>query len=149
MRITLTIMKFILYLSIPLIALLASCSTTPQSRIQKNPEMFLGLSPKHQTLVKEGKIDRGMSQTAVYLAMGHPDGKFTGNRTGRSYIRWDYSVLVPVYTSGFAGFYGAGRGYYGRGGYYGGYYPSVTYVPAHGSSVYFRKGVVDGWERAR
>ncbi len=143
-------MKYVLFLCLPLIALLASCSSTPQSRIQRNPEMFLSLNTQHQALVKQGKIDRGMNKSAVYLAMGNPDGKVTGNREGRSYVRWDYSMLVPVYTSGFGGHYGYGGGRYGRGGYYGGgYYPSVTYIPTRGSSVYFRKGIVAGWERAR
>lgn len=141
-------MKLILFLSLPLVVLLASCSSTPQSRIQKNPEMFLSLPAKQQELVKQGKIDQGMNQSAVYLAMGNPDGKITGNREGRSFVRWDYSILVPVYTSGFGGYYG--HGYRGRGGYYGaGYYPTVSYVPTRGSSIYFRKGAVVGWERAR
>ena len=137
-------MKRLFLLTLPLIALLTSCSTTPQSRIQKNPEMFLGLNTKQQTQVREGKIDQGMSPSAVYLAMGHPNSKITGNREGRSYVRWDYSILTPVYTSGFGGYYG---GYHGRGRYGGGYYPTVTYVPTRGSSVYFKKGKVVGWER--
>ncbi|NWK57142.1 hypothetical protein HW115_16085 [Verrucomicrobiaceae bacterium N1E253] len=132
---------------IPLAILLSSCSSTPQSRIQKNPELYNRLPEKHKALVQQGKIDRGMKQPAVYLAMGNPDSKVTGNREGRSYERWDYSVLTPVYTSGFGGYYGYGRGYYGRGPYYGtGYYPEVYYVPTRGSSVYFRKGSVVGWE---
>lgn len=88
-----------------------------------------------------------MNQTAVYFALGNPDSKTTGNREGRSYQRWDYNVLTPVYSSGFGGYYGYGRGYYGRGPYYGAsYYPQVYYVPTKGSSVYFRKGSVVGWE---
>lgn len=110
--------------------------------------MFLSLSQKQQSLVREGKIDQGMPHTGVYLAMGNPDSKVTGNREGRSFTRWDYSMLVPVYTTGFSGYYGGG--YHGRGRYYGGgYYPTVSYVPTRGSSVYFRKGHVVGWERAR
>jgi hypothetical protein len=143
-------MKFLIFLTIPLIALLASCSSTPQSRIKNNPELFLSLTPKHQALVKEGKIDRGMPEKAVYLAMGNPDSKITGNRDGRSYMRWDYSVLMPVYTSTFGGYYGYGGYHHGCGsGFYGGYYPSVAYIPTRGSSIYFKKGIVTGWERVR
>lgn len=141
-------MKPLSLFCLPLIALLASCSSTPQSRIQKNPEMFLRLSKKQQTLVSEGRIDRGMSPPAVYLAMGHPDTKIAGNRDGQSYMRWDYTVLMPVYTSGFGGYYGQ-SGYYGRGHYHPAYYPTISYIPTRGSSVFFRKGVVAGWERDR
>lgn len=135
------------FLAAALLTLLTSCSSTPQSRIQKNPELFLSLPDKHQKLVKQGKIDRGMSEPAVYIAMGNPSNKTTGNREGRSYERWDYTELTPVYSSGFGGYYGYGRGYYGRGPYYGaGYYPEVYYVPTRGASVYFSKGQVVGWE---
>ena len=136
---------FILY-SLPLFALLASCSTTPQSRIQKNPQIFENLTPKQQSQVSQGQIDQGMNQSAVYLAMGNPDGKIRGNRDGRSFERWDYNILIPVYTTGFDGFYGGCR--YGRGGFHGGYFPTISYVPTRGSSVYFNKGLVAGWERA-
>jgi len=140
-------MKRLLILTLPVIALLSSCSTTPQSRIQKNPEIFLSLNSTQQTKVSEGQIDRGMSQSAVYLAMGQPDSKVTGNRDGRSYTRWDYSVLIPIYSTSYSGYYG---GYHGRGRHYGGgYIPTVTYVPTRGSSVYFAKGKVTGWERSR
>ena len=144
-------MKFIPLLTLPLIAfLLASCASTPQTRIQKNPEIFLNLPQKDQNLVKLGKIDRGMSEHAVYIAMGNPDTKVTGNREGSSYMRWDYSVLTPVYTNNLGGFYGYGSGYHGHcHGFYGGYAPSVTYVPTRGSSIYFKKGKVEGWERVR
>jgi outer membrane protein assembly factor BamE (lipoprotein component of BamABCDE complex) len=139
-------MKTLLLFSLPLFALLASCSSTPQSRIQKNPQLFQNLTPKQQSQVSQGQIDQGMSQSAVYLAMGNPDGKIRGNRDGRSFERWDYTMLIPVYTSGFGGYYGGG--YHGRCGFYGGYYPTVTYIPTRGSSIYFNKGTVAGWERA-
>jgi len=144
-------MKFLSYITLPIIALLlASCASTPQTRIEKNPELFLKLPKKDQTLVKQGKIDRGMSPEAVYLAMGNPDTKVSGNQKGINYTRWDYSVLTPVYTDTFGGGYGCAPGYFGhRYGFYGGYTPSVTYVPTRGSSVYFEKGKVAGWERIR
>jgi len=144
-------MKLANILTLPLIALLlASCASTPQSRIQKNPEMFLSLPKKDQNLVKQGKIDRGMSEQAVFLAMGNPDRKISGNQGGQTYTRWDYSILIPVYTDHFGAGFGCAPGYYGhRYGFYGGYAPSVTYIPTRGSSVYFKKGKVEGWEQVR
>ncbi|MBK1831822.1 hypothetical protein JIN77_13890 [Verrucomicrobiaceae bacterium R5-34] len=139
-------MKIILFLSLPLLALLASCSSTPTSRIEDNPAIYKSLSPKHQELVSKGQIARGMNKPAVFLAMGHPDGKVTGNKDGKDYERWDYTQMVPVYSSGFSPYYGYGFGRHGYGPRYGiGYIPSVHYVPRRGSSVDFSNGKVTGW----
>lgn len=129
---------------------LSSCSSTPASRIQSNPAIYAKLSPKHQELVRQGQIDRGMTKPAVYLAMGHPDRKFTGERYGKVEERWDYSIYVPVYTHGFSPYFGYGYGRYGSRGYYGGYFhPTVHYIPQRGSSVFFRQGKVTGWNQVR
>ena len=88
-----------------------------------------------------------MSPGAVYLAMGNPDSQVSGNLQGENYMRWDYSMLMPVYTHHMGGFYGTGCYYHG-GSYYGpDYGTSVTYVPVLGSSIFFKKDKVVGWER--
>lgn len=140
-------LKLLLLLVIPLSAFLASCSTTPATRIQQNPALYSKLSPKHQELVRQGKIDRGMTKPAVFLAMGNPDSKIAGKQHGKSFERWNYNVMVPVYYHGFHPYYG--YGYRGCGryrGHYGLYYhPSVHYEPRHGASVTFKHGRVSGW----
>lgn len=142
-------MKILLCLLLPLTAFFTSCSTTPQSRIQRNPELFTKLSPKHQELVRQGRIDRGMTKPAVFLAMGNPDSKSIGEQRGKSFERWYYNVLVPVYTYGFSPYYGYGYGHgygYWDGGYYGfAMLPSVSYVPRLGSAIDFSSGKVTGW----
>ena len=61
---------------------LASCvPSTPQTRIQQNPQKFEALSAKHRTLVQQGQIARGMSPDAVYLAWGGPPGVSKDPRT--------------------------------------------------------------------
>lgn len=143
-------MKILLFLSLPLFTLLASCSSTPTSRIEQNPTLYKDLSPKHQKLVSEGKIAKGMSKPAVFLAMGHPNRKIDVHKDGKDLERWDYSVMTPIYTGGFSPYYGYGFGRYGRGSRYGiGYTPSIHYVPRHGASVNFTAGKVAGWSSVR
>lgn len=140
-------MNRFIFLLLPLAGLLASCSSTPDKRIQRNPEVFRSLSSDHQELVRQGKIARGMSKPAVFLAMGNPDNKTSGVQHGKSFERWNYDTLVPVYSYDFSPSYGYGYGPYGcRGSYYGiGYQPTVHYLPSHGSTVEFSKDKVTGW----
>ncbi len=135
--------------------LFVSCApSTPQARIDREPGKFAALSAKHQTLVQQGQITRGMSTDAVYLAWGRPAGIFQGSRDGKTTERWDYAGSRPVYTTGFYGSYGYGRSYgrHSRYGYSGigfGMGPEVTYVPYSLASVWFLNNRVDSWERAR
>ena len=106
---------------------LASCVSTPASRIQKNP--------------------------AVFLAWGDPSAVAEGHLNGKSATRWIYSSLQPVYTpppSFWAGPYWGGP-YWGPGFYrpYYPYYNDVTYVPVNTGYVLFINGKVQSWERRR
>jgi hypothetical protein len=51
---------------------LAAC-TTPQSRIDAQPQVFASLTPAQQALVKSGQVGLGFSMDAVKLALGDPD----------------------------------------------------------------------------
>lgn len=136
--------------------LLASCvPSTPQTRIQQNPQKFAALGPKNQTLVQQGQLARGMSPDAVYLAWGAPSANFQGSRDGKTTERWDYAGTRPVPVTNFYGSYGYGYGRYGpygRGGYSGigfGLGPEIAYIPYRVASVWFVNQRVDSWERAR
>ena len=144
------IMRVLIYLLLPLSLLLAGCGSTPEKRIQSNPELFNKLTTDEQNLVRAGKISRGMSKPAVFLAMGNPDRKTSGVQHGKSFERWHYNIMVPVYSHDVYPYY---RGY-GRDGchsrYYGlGYQPVVHYVPRHGASVEFIKDEVVGWSSTK
>ena len=136
--------------------LIASCApTTPQARIEKDPRKFSGLSAKHQELVKQGRISRGMPPDAVSLAWGEPSTIFQGSREGQSTERWDFTTSQPVYVTGLYGGFGYGSAGYGLGGHLGypvagfGAGPDIAYVPQRVATVWFVNQRVDSWERAR
>lgn len=127
---------------------LANCaSSTPTSRIQKNPAIYDALSTKEKNLVSQGRIEKGMSKKAVFLAWGRPSTSINGSRNGVDFQRWIYTSYQPVYTNRFYGGYGYGWGRYGR-PYYGmGYGPEVDYIPERRAFVEFRNERVHNWER--
>ena len=132
----------------------ASCApSTPQARIDREPEKFASLSTTDQGLVQQGLIDQGMPPAAVELAWGPPDRRFEGSKNQQATARWDYTGALPVYSSSLFGSFAPGYGpHYGRGRYanFGyGFGPEVIYVPSRLASVWFIDDKVDGWERAR
>jgi hypothetical protein len=132
----------------------ASCApSTPQARIDRHPEKFASLSKADQSLVQQGRINRGMPPAAVELAWGPPDRRFEGSKNQQATARWDYSGALPVYSSSLYSGYALGYGpYYGRGryGYHGyGFGTEVTYIPYRLASVWFINDKVDAWERVR
>jgi len=130
----------------------ASCApSTPQARIEKNPQAFSALSRKHQDLVKQGQLARGMSADAVNLAWGNADQRYEGSRDGKPAERWDYLGSRPVYSTDlFMGYGPYGYGPYGPYSNYGyGIGPDVAFVPYRIGSVWFVGGRVDSWERAQ
>jgi len=62
------------FLLLPIILILAGCATrgTVQSRKQERANGYAALTPEFQKLVDEGRIRRGMSEDAVYIAWGKP-----------------------------------------------------------------------------
>jgi hypothetical protein len=140
--------RLLLLLLLPAGLLLSSCvPSTPQTRIQQHPDLFAALSPKHQQLVQQGALAKGMPRDAVMLAWGPPAQRFEGSQGGKSSERWDYSGAYPVYTHGFYGGFGYGR--YGCYPYGYGFMPEVTYVPYRRASVWFIDSLVDSWERTQ
>jgi hypothetical protein len=136
------------------------CSSTPRTRIEKNPQMFSQLSAKDRHLVTHGLISEGMTRNAVFLAWGRPDSVSVGVNRGRESENWTYEGQRPVrsvnMTMGFG--YGGlgGWGPYGYGGWgpygFGGGYPmlgggsGVTYIPYTAGTVDFVNGRVVSWK---
>lgn len=143
---------FLASLAVAVIA--ASCApVTPQTRIQRAPDVYEALPADQQALVQRGELARGMSRDAVWLAWGAPAQRFEGARDARSTERWDYTGTQPVYHTTFAGGYGR-YGPYGPYGRYGAYSafafgPEIAYIPYRRASVWFLDGRVEAWERVR
>ena len=137
------------------------CSSTPRTRIEKNPQMFSKLSPKDRELVGHGLIREGMTRDAVFLAWGRPDTVSVGINRGKESENWTYEGQRPVRSMnmnmgfGYGGFGYGGFGYPGFGGYgpygYGGYPmwgsgTSVTYIPYTAGTADFVNGRVVSWK---
>jgi len=84
-------------------ALLFTSCGTPGTRISQHPEIYQGLAPRDQALVRQGQIRPGMSMDAVWLAWGTPEQKIPGpmrNSETWVYVRYDApfpSYGVPYY----------------------------------------------------
>lgn len=95
---------------------LAGCSS-PETRIQRNPEAFARLSPEQQELVKQGKVAIGFDAEAVRLAVGDPDRTWTRtDAEGQSEI-WTYTTYEdgaghPLYTGWYHRYHYPSAGYY-------------------------------------
>jgi hypothetical protein len=77
---------------------LASCATsTPASRIARNPDLFAALTPHQQERVSEGNIEKGLPKPGVFLAWGRPTTVSEWERNGRTIERWSYVGYRPVY----------------------------------------------------
>ena len=60
------------FLAATFVLVIAGCST-PQSRIKDHPRLFTDLPPEVREKVREGRIEVGFPQPAVYIALGEPD----------------------------------------------------------------------------
>jgi outer membrane protein assembly factor BamE (lipoprotein component of BamABCDE complex) len=71
--------------------LLASCETLDR-RLARNQALLQNLPAEHQSLIQQGQIKVGFTQTEVYLAWGAPARKaFTENTRG-SEETWFYTL---------------------------------------------------------
>ena len=133
--------------------MVSSCvAPTPASRISGNPVMFDRLSPHHQQMVSEGRLERGMSPQAVWLAWGEPSVRIEGFEKGKATLRWEYAGSRPVYTTSVYGSYGWGgpRRYPYRYGYSAiGVAPEVAYVPTCRATATFVDNKLDSWTSTR
>ena len=152
---------FFIRLCLAVIAALffVQCSSTPKTRIEKNPQMFAKLNAQDRNLVYKGLIREGMTRDAVFLAWGRPDSVSVGVNRGRESETWTFDGQRPIRSMsmnmgfGYGGF--GGFGYGGLGGFgpfgYGGYPmmgtgTAVTYIPYTAGVADFVGGRVVSWK---
>lgn len=136
-----------------LISTAASCliflgctAATPQWRIDQNASLYESLSADHKALASKGKVAPGMSQSAVYLALGTPTRKIRGHRSDAPFERWEYLRRQPHLHHSFYAYQGLSFGRHSSAFGSFGVAPSIHYLPSHSGSVTFREGVVESWE---
>lgn len=160
--------------------LLSNCATvTPQSRIEKNPDIYESLPSEHQELVKQRQLAEGMSKNAVFLAWGKADRESDSFKDGKKSSTWYYTTSSPTYSHhvsvgsryNYSPYYGSrygsrsySRGYsrghsrgYSRNRYHGGFGSfghsgigtHVSYRRTDLASVSFENGKVSSWEKLR
>jgi len=75
---------------------LTGCQTV-DDRIKQKPEVFAGLDAATQDKIKQGIIDLGFSEDAVYLALGAPDQKRESLSAIGQTITWIYNTYYTRY----------------------------------------------------
>ncbi len=104
-----------------LAGLLVGCVSTPQTRVERNPDLFATFSEEEKALILEGNIELGFTKEMVLLAAGSPDRKTKKTTSDGVREEWTYFKYGPPRS-------GYGYGHYGGWGYYGGSYsPYLSY----------------------
>ncbi len=112
--------------SLALCAALAGCSS-PDSRIQRSPEVFARLNPDQQALVKAGRIAPGFDMDEVRLALGDPDHVVlhtdaSGQHEVWHYVTYEDAQGVVIYSGYYHRYWGwGGPRFYGGAPYFDGF----------------------------
>jgi hypothetical protein len=91
---------------------LAACST-PQSRIERSPELFASLPAADQQTIKEGRVALGFTPEMARLALGDPDRVTTKTDASGTSEVWRYTTYesddgVYLYRGYYHRFHGFG-----------------------------------------
>jgi hypothetical protein len=125
--------------------LLTGCTTTSiSSRRQERLGSYNTLTAEQRLAVDIGQIKIGMSEDAVYIALGKPSQILRGESTAGSIVTWLYTGTYFEEYRGW-GYYGYNHCYRGR--FYTAPYMTYDYVPRGyvRVEVTFENGTVKEW----
>jgi hypothetical protein len=83
-------LPLLLCLTVALTALETGCSSTPQSRIKKNPEVFNSYSAEVRSFIEKGRVAVDFTPEQVRLALGAPDRVLTRMSAAGNEEVWIY-----------------------------------------------------------
>ncbi|NJK92770.1 MAG: hypothetical protein HC904_13680 [Blastochloris sp.] len=119
------------------------CST-PETRSKEKSDTFARLTQEQQRDVLQGRITEGLSEDAVYIALGKPYKKRSGRFQGKETLSWIYgrldSYVIPRYRTRY--YRGAQGELYSQREYD----PITEYRTVETFAVFFEKGQVIGWQ---
>lgn len=98
-----------------LVALGSGCSSTPDKRISKNPEVFQEWPVAIQEKVRSGQVDLGFTPEQVKMALGAPDRTFTRTNNDGTTEIWAYRDRGPRFSFGVGLGFGGGNTAVGTG----------------------------------
>lgn len=82
------------------VALLAACSSTPDSRIAKNQAAFANYPAAVQQKIRTGEVDVGFTPEMVRLALGEPTRQFSRQTKDGTAEVWVYHDNGPRFSFG-------------------------------------------------
>jgi hypothetical protein len=82
------------------VALLAACSSTPDSRIAKSQAAFADYPAAVQQKVRAGEVDVGFTPEMVRLALGEPTRQFNRQTESGTAEVWVYHKSGPRFSFG-------------------------------------------------
>lgn len=111
-------LKTILTSALSGLLLLTGCVSTPQSRVDENPDLFAKFTAEQKETILKGEVDLGFTPEMVMLSAGVPDRKAKKRSSKGTFEVWTYFKYSPRSIHGYGGY---GR-YYSYSPYYRGYY---------------------------
>lgn len=82
------------------VALLAACSSTPDSRIAQSQSAFGGYPAAVQEKIRAGEVALGFTREMVRLALGDPTRQFNRQTEGGTAEVWVYHKSGPRFSFG-------------------------------------------------
>lgn len=77
--------------AVALLLVICGCAT-PQSRINKNPELFATFPPDVQAKVRQGVVALGFSRDMAQMALGNPHRVYSRQTQDETHEVWVYTT---------------------------------------------------------